>query len=74
MANEGKMVAFVDPAHSEAVLDAMRARPEGANAAIIGRVVAEHPGMVVGKHAVRHHPASSNANWVNNFRVSADWR
>ena len=47
VANEGKMVAFVDPAHSEAVLAAMRARPEGAGAAIIGRAVAEHPGMVV---------------------------
>lgn len=49
VANEGKMVAFVDPGHSEAVLAAMRTRTEGANAAIIGRVVAEHPGMVVGK-------------------------
>ncbi|SOX53898.1 hydrogenase expression/formation protein HypE [Mycobacterium ahvazicum] len=49
VANEGKMVAFIDPAHSEAVLDAMRSRPEGANAAIIGRVVAEHPGLVVGR-------------------------
>lgn len=49
VANEGKMVAFVDPGHSEAVLAAIRGRPEGANAAIIGRVVAEHPGMVVGK-------------------------
>lgn len=49
VANEGKMVAFVDPSHSEAVLEAMRARPEGANAAIIGRAVAEHPGMAVGK-------------------------
>ena len=47
VANEGKMVAFVDPAHSEAVLAAMRARPEGAGAVIIGRAVAEHPGMVV---------------------------
>lgn len=49
VANEGKMVAFVDPSCSEAVLEAMRTRPEGVNAAIIGRVVAEHPGMVVGK-------------------------
>lgn len=49
VANEGKMVAFVDPVHSEAVLEAMRSRPEGTNAAIIGRVVTEHPGMVVGK-------------------------
>lgn len=47
VANEGKMVAFVDPDHSEAVLAAMRACPEGAAAAIIGRAVAEHPGMVV---------------------------
>lgn len=51
VANEGKMVAFVDPAHSEAVLAAMRARPEGANATIIGRVVEEHPGMVVARTA-----------------------
>ena len=49
VANEGKMVAFVDPAHSEAVLAAMRSRPEGAGAVIIGRAVAEHPGMVVGR-------------------------
>jgi hydrogenase expression/formation protein HypE len=47
VANEGKMVAFVDPAHSEAVLAAIRSRPEGENAAIIGRAVGEHPGMVV---------------------------
>ena len=51
VANEGKMVAFVDPAHSEALLAAMRSRPEGANAAIIGRVVDEHPGMVVTRTA-----------------------
>jgi hydrogenase expression/formation protein HypE len=49
VANEGKMVAFVDPDHSEAVLAAMRARPEGAGAVIIGRAVAEHPGMVVAR-------------------------
>lgn len=49
VANEGKLVAFVDPAHSEAVLVAMRARPEGAGAVIIGRAVAEHPGMVVAR-------------------------
>lgn len=51
VANEGKLVAFVDPAHSEAVLAAMRARPEGAEAAVIGRVVDEHPGMVVARTA-----------------------
>ncbi|HTY27195.1 MAG TPA: hydrogenase expression/formation protein HypE [Mycobacterium sp.] len=51
VANEGKLVAFVDPAHSEAVLEAMRSRPEGAGAAIIGRAVEEHRGMVVGRTA-----------------------
>ncbi|WNG84165.1 hydrogenase expression/formation protein HypE [Mycobacterium sp. ITM-2016-00316] len=49
VANEGKLVAFVDPAATGAVLAAMRARPEGTGAAVIGRVVAEHPGMAVGR-------------------------
>ena len=51
VANEGKMVAFVDPDHSEAVLAAMRACPEGINATLIGRVVDDHPGMVVARTA-----------------------
>ncbi|BBZ34510.1 hydrogenase expression/formation protein HypE [Mycolicibacterium confluentis] len=51
VANEGKVVAFVDPAHSEEILDVMRSRPEGADAVIIGRVVGEHPGMAVAKTA-----------------------
>jgi hydrogenase expression/formation protein HypE len=46
VANEGKLVAIV-PAHvAEAVLDAMRARSEGRDAAILGEVVADHPGVV----------------------------
>lgn len=51
VANEGKLVAFVDPAATGAVLSAMHARPEGQGATVIGRVVAEHPGMVVGRTA-----------------------
>lgn len=51
VANEGKMVAFVDSAHSETVLEAMRSRPEGSGAAIIGRVVDQHLGMVVARTA-----------------------
>lgn len=47
VANEGKVVAFVDPAHTEAVVAAMRGRAEGADAAIIGKVVGEHPGIAV---------------------------
>ncbi|MFN8101878.1 MAG: hydrogenase expression/formation protein HypE [Mycobacterium sp.] len=51
VANEGKIVAFVAPEDSDAVLDAMRARPEGTRAAVIGRVVGDHPGMAVGRTA-----------------------
>ena len=46
VANEGKLVAIVPAATEDAVLAAMRATPEGADAALIGRVVGEHPGMV----------------------------
>lgn len=49
VANEGKLVAFVDPAVTEAVLAAMRECQEGAEATVIGRVVPEHPGMAVGR-------------------------
>ncbi|MCH9734941.1 MAG: hydrogenase expression/formation protein HypE [Actinomycetia bacterium] len=51
VANEGKMVAFVDPDHADAVLAAMRSCPEGAGAAVIGRVVSEHPGIAVARTA-----------------------
>ena len=46
VANEGKLVAFVPAASADAVLAAMRAVPEGAEAVGIGRVVADHPAMV----------------------------
>ncbi|HYO42512.1 MAG TPA: hydrogenase expression/formation protein HypE [Candidatus Limnocylindrales bacterium] len=46
VANEGKLVAIVPAASADTVLAAMRALPEGADAAVIGRVVADHPGMV----------------------------
>jgi len=46
VANEGKLVAIVPGASADAVLAAMRATPEGAEAARIGEVVAEHRGMV----------------------------
>ena len=46
VANEGVLVAIVPAASADAVLAAMRARPEGAEAVVIGRVVADHPGMV----------------------------
>ena len=46
VANEGKLVAIVPAASAQAVLAAMRAVPEGAEAVEIGRVVADHPAMV----------------------------
>ena len=47
VANEGKLVGFVPRDWADAVLAAMRAHPLGAEAAIVGECVAEHPGMVV---------------------------
>jgi hydrogenase expression/formation protein HypE len=46
VANEGKLVAIVPAASAASVVAAMRATREGADAAIIGTVVADHPGMV----------------------------
>ncbi len=49
IANEGKLVAVVAATDAGAVLKAMSQNRYGANAAIIGEVVAEHPGRVVMK-------------------------
>jgi hydrogenase expression/formation protein HypE len=46
VANEGKCVAIVPAERAEAALAAMRSLPEGAEAAVIGAVVADHPAMV----------------------------
>jgi hydrogenase expression/formation protein HypE len=47
VANEGKCLAFVAAEAAEAVLAAMQADPLGREAAIVGEVVAEHPGRVM---------------------------
>lgn len=47
VACEGRMVAFVDGAFAEAALQAMRSHPLGVDAALIGRVTAEPPGLVL---------------------------
>jgi hydrogenase expression/formation protein HypE len=52
VANEGCLVAFVAPERAEAVLTAMRARPEGRDATRIGTVRAADPGRVVVRTAV----------------------
>lgn len=47
VANEGKLVAIVAPDAAEEALAALRGHPLGREAAVVGEVVAEHPGRVV---------------------------
>jgi hydrogenase expression/formation protein HypE len=46
VACEGRLVAVVDNDCAQAALTALRAHPQGSDAAIIGRVTAEPPGIV----------------------------
>uniref|UniRef100_A0A832IAL9 Hydrogenase expression/formation protein HypE n=1 Tax=Eiseniibacteriota bacterium TaxID=2212470 RepID=A0A832IAL9_UNCEI len=46
VANEGKALAFVPRARADEALAALRAHPLGREAAVIGEVVADHPGKV----------------------------
>lgn len=55
MANEGKLVAFVAPDVADAALDAVRSTEAGADAEIIGNVVGEPPGRVLGHTAFGGH-------------------
>jgi hydrogenase expression/formation protein HypE len=52
VANEGKLVAFVAAEDAERARAVMRGFEIGTRAAIIGEVVAGHPGMVVAKTAI----------------------
>jgi hydrogenase expression/formation protein HypE len=52
IANEGKMVCVVRQQDADRVLAAMRASPFGKQAALIGSVVEEHPGMVVARTSI----------------------
>ncbi len=52
VANEGKLLAIVPAADASRVLAAMRAHPLGADAAIIGEVTADPPGVVLMKTRV----------------------
>jgi hydrogenase expression/formation protein HypE len=51
VANEGKLVAIVEPSAAEAILEAMRRHPLGENAQIIGTVKDQHPGLVTERTA-----------------------
>jgi hydrogenase expression/formation protein HypE len=46
VANEGKLIAAAPADDADRLLDVMRKHPLGQNAAIIGEVVSDHPGMV----------------------------
>ncbi|HTP14463.1 MAG TPA: hydrogenase expression/formation protein HypE [Streptosporangiaceae bacterium] len=46
VACEGRLVAVVDSAQADTALAAIRAHPQGGQAAIIGRIRAEQPGIV----------------------------
>jgi hydrogenase expression/formation protein HypE len=52
VANEGKLVAIVDPSVADAVLARMQEHEHGRNAAIIGTVTSQHVGMLAAKTAV----------------------
>lgn len=52
VANEGKLIAIVARADAERALAVLRAHALGAEAAIIGEVTAEHPGVVVARTGI----------------------
>ena len=52
VANEGKLVAIVAEPDAQQVLKAMRTHPLGGETRIIGRVVPQHPSMVLMKTSV----------------------
>ncbi|MFO0968224.1 MAG: hydrogenase expression/formation protein HypE [Gemmataceae bacterium] len=47
VANEGKLIAVAPPEDADRLLDAMRRHPLGRDAALIGEVTADHPGLVL---------------------------
>ena len=49
VANEGKLVAIVDPGYADKVLIQMKQNGYGRDAAIIGKVANDHPGRVIMK-------------------------
>jgi hydrogenase expression/formation protein HypE len=52
VANEGKVVFFVDEEAADVVLELLRGHPLGRNAARIGQVTAEHKGLLVARTAM----------------------
>jgi hydrogenase expression/formation protein HypE len=49
VANEGRLVAFVAAGDADRALEIWRAHPLGEGATIVGRTVADHPGVVTAR-------------------------
>lgn len=47
IANEGKLIALVDPRHAEKILATIKEDEFGKDACIIGEVIPDHPGRVI---------------------------
>jgi hydrogenase expression/formation protein HypE len=52
VANEGRVVVFVRAGDADLAAETLRSHPAGTGAALIGEVVAEHPGIVVAKTGI----------------------
>ena len=52
VANEGKLIAIVALENADVILAAMRAHEHGHDAAIVGKVVAEHRGLVTARTGI----------------------
>jgi hydrogenase expression/formation protein HypE len=52
VANEGKLLAIVPEAAAATLLAAMKSHPHGKDATIIGKVVDQHPGMLVARTGI----------------------
>ncbi len=52
VANEGKLLAIVPAAQAEELVAVMRGHELGRDTAVIGQVVAEHPGMLVARTGI----------------------
>lgn len=52
VANEGKLIAFVDQEDADKILEAMKNHPDGKDATIIGKVVNDHPQRVIMKTSI----------------------
>jgi hydrogenase expression/formation protein HypE len=52
VANEGKLIAFIEPEKADSILAIMKTDPHGKNAAVIGEVTDDYPGRVLMKTAL----------------------